>query len=217
MRQWQSAALAADCLFLLAFPRPANHPGREKAGVPGISPVDDGILWAVPPAVVWGTLLSWYDCKERRLPNWLTLGGAAAALLWRLGYGYFRDDGVGLFFDGFVSALVGGLFLLLPFLMRGAGGGDVKMLFAAGATVGLSRVVMLLLATSLAGVVMGIVMLITGHLDGARLKHYLRCLVDWRYDRKAGAAQLPPKDSEKVRIPFSIPIAFGMILAMLLP
>lgn len=162
---------------------------------------------------MWGTVLSWYDCRERRLPNWLTVGGAAVALAWRLGYG--KDWG--LFLDGFVAAVAAGLFLLLPFLMHGAGGGDVKMLLAAGAIVGLARLVNLLLVTSLAGVVMGLGMLLTGHLDGARLKHALRCLFDWRYDRKAGAANLPPKESERVRIPFSIPIAVGTLAALLWP
>ena len=174
--------------------------------------MDDSMLWVIPPALMWGAILSWFDCKERRLPNWLTISGAAVALAWRLGYG-----GWALAADGLVSAAAAGLFLLLPFLLHGAGGGDVKMLFAAGAIVGLSRLLAMLMVTSLAGVVLGVVMLATGRLDGARMKHGIRCLFDWRYDRKAGAAQLPPKESERVRIPFSIPIAAGMVVSLLIP
>ena len=37
---------------------------------------------------------------------------------------------------------------------------------------------------------------------------------DWRYDRPAGAAALPPKESAQVRIPFSVPIAVGLIVAL---
>ena len=99
--------------------------------------------------------------------------------------------------------------------MRGAGGGDVKMMFAAGAIVGWSQILMMLWVTSIAGVVMGVVMIICGKLDSARIKHCLRCAFDWRYDRKAGAALLPPKDSERVRIPFSVPITIGMIAALM--
>jgi prepilin peptidase CpaA len=143
------------------------------------------------------------------LPNWITLGGAAAALTLRLGYG-----GLPLFLNGFVAACGAGALLLLPFLMHGAGGGDVKMLFAAGAIAGSGRFLDMLIITSVAGVVMGVAMLVLGKLDGARLKHLWRALVDWRYDRKAAAARLPPKDSEKVRIPFSIPIAAGLIFAI---
>jgi Flp pilus assembly protein protease CpaA len=105
--------------------------------------------------------------------------------------------------------------MLIPFLMHGAGGGDVKMLFAAGAVAGWSRVLPLLWYTSLAGIVLGVGMMIAGRLDMSRVKHYARCLFDWRYDRKAGREALPPRESEQVRIPFSLAIAVGLVTALL--
>lgn len=162
-------------------------------------------------AAGWGGVLSWQDCRTRRLPNGLTLGGALLFLVARLGYG-----GWPLFLDGFAAAAVAGAFLLLPFLLKGAGGGDVKMLFGAGALVGWNPLLVMLWATSVAGVVMGIGMLAFGRLDGARLRHYVRCGVDWRYDREAGAAALPPKDSDRARVPFSVPITAGMLVALLM-
>ncbi len=168
-------------------------------------------LWLIPLLVgsVWSSVLSYYDLKWRILPNWLTLGGAAVALVGRLGF-----DGWPFLLDGFAAAAGAGAFLLIPFLLRGAGGGDVKMLFAAGAIVGWGKLLLLLWVTSLAGLVMGVAMLVTGQLDGARLKHFMRCVFDWRYDRKAGIAALPPKESAQVRIPFSVPIAVGLIVAL---
>lgn len=157
----------------------------------------------------WAGVLSWSDCRTRRLPNTLTVGGAAVALVFRLAYG-----GWPCLLDGFAAGAGAGAFLLVPFLLRGAGGGDVKMLFAAGAMVGWGRLFMLLWATSLAGLVMGLAMLAFGQLDGARLKHAVRCAVDWRYDRATGAAVLPPKDSAQVRIPFSVPIMAGLIIVL---
>lgn len=168
-----------------------------------------GELLTLAGAVLWAAHLSWQDCRSRRLPNAWTLGGAAAALIFRLGYG-----GWPYFLDGFAAAAAAGAFLLLPFLMRGAGGGDVKMLFAAGAVAGWARVFTLLWATSLAGLVMGLAMLALGQLDGARLVHYARCACDWRYDRKAAAAALPPKDLSRYRVPFSVPIAVGLLVAL---
>jgi len=165
------------------------------------------LLWVV--CMAWAGVLSWSDCRTRRLSNAWTLGGAAVALVFRLAYG-----GWPCFVDGFAAGAGAGAFLLVPFLLRGAGGGDVKMLFAAGAMVGWGRLFMLLWATSLAGVVMGLAMLALGQLDGARLKHVVRCAVDWRYDRKAGAAVLPPKDSAQFRIPFSVPISVGLLVAL---
>ncbi len=169
--------------------------------------VDVLLLWVVCAA--WAGVLSWSDCRTRRLSNAWTLGGAAVALVFRLAYG-----GWPCFVDGFAAGAGAGAFLLVPFLLRGAGGGDVKMLFAAGAMVGWGRLLVLLWATSLAGVVMGLVMLALGQLDGARLKHAVRCAVDWRYDRAAGAAVLPPKDSAQFRIPFSVPISVGLLVAL---
>jgi len=169
------------------------------------------LLWLIPLLLgcLWSFVLSYYDLKWRILPNWLTLGGAAVALVGRLGYG-----GWPCCVDGFAAAAGAGAFLLIPFLMRGAGGGDVKMLFAVGAIVGWSKLLLMLWATSLAGLVMGVVMLASGHLDGARLKHVMRCIFDWRYDRKTGAESLPPKESAQFRIPFSVPIAVGLIVAL---
>lgn len=168
------------------------------------------LIGLVVLVLIWSGYLSWLDFRTRRLPNWLTLGGAVVALVLRFGYG-----GMSSLVDGFAAACVAGLLLLVPFLMKGAGGGDVKMLFAAGAIAGWSHLFLLLWATSVAGVVMGVTMLLLGQLEGARLKHAVRSLFDWRYDREAGAASIPPKDSTKARIPFSIPIAAGLITALL--
>lgn len=165
---------------------------------------------ALTAVLGWAGYLSWCDLKTRKLPNAWTVGGAAVALMFRLGYG-----GVPLLVDGFAAACVAGGFLLVPFLMRGAGGGDVKMLFAAGAVAGWRGLFELLWMTSLAGLVMAVVMLAAGELDPARLKHTLRCAFDWRYDRASGAAALPPRESSRFRVPFSIPIAVGLLAALL--
>ena len=159
----------------------------------------------------WLVALCVYDFRERRLPNVLTLSLGAAALVWRLGYG-----GVSLFLDGLLGGLIGALFLLVPFLLGGAGAGDVKMLTAAGCCLGLARSALLLFYTSVAGCLMAIVMLVAGRVDASRCKHWLRCLFDWRYDRKAGREKLPPKTDERVRLPFGIAIACGVWLTLLL-
>ena len=134
-----------------------------------------------------------------------------------MGYG-----GTPMLVSGLLGGLAGGAFLFVPFLMRGAGGGDVKMLFAAGVMTGLARgdvmawprVLSLLWYTSLAGLVFGVTMILLGRADTRRLRHFFRSVFDWRYDRKAAAATLPPKTSKKVSIPFSVPITIGLLLAL---
>ena len=67
---------------------------------------------------------------------------------------------------------------------------------------------------SIAGLVLAIVLLCLGKVAAKRLLHYLRIIFDWRYDRKKGAEGLPPKESEKGRIPFGVAIAAGTLATL---
>ncbi len=161
-------------------------------------------LLAIVALSLWLAVLCYTDCRYRVLPNALTFGGALVALAVRYGAGGWAAGN-----SGFAGGIVCGLFLILPFILHSAGGGDVKMLFAVGCMMGLKRAAEVILFTSLAGLLLMFVMLLVGMADGRRLKHYMRCLFDWRYDRAAGKAALPPKENEKVRVPFGVAIAVG--------
>lgn len=152
----------------------------------------------------WLGYLCWSDAKYRRLPNVWTLGGLLAGLCVQAGF-----RGMAGFWDGLAAAGVCMLFLLIPFLIRAAGAGDLKMLAACGAFVGLRETPFLLMAVSFAGLFVAVAMLLTRQVTAARLKHALRCVFDWRYDRAAGRAAIPPKDDERARVPFGIAIALG--------
>ena len=84
------------------------------------------------------------------------------------------------------------------------------MLFAAGLTAGPGNTLNLILLVSLAGLILAVVMLLTKRVNSARLKHYLRCLFDWRYDRAEGRKSLPSPDTESCRVPFGVAIAAGL-------
>ena len=161
-------------------------------------------------ATPWLIALCVCDIRRRRLPNVLTLGGAAAALAVLLGAG-----GMAALLDGLAAGALCGLFLLLPFILRAAGGGDVKMLFACGIIAGMRHAMAFLLFMSFAGFVLAVVMAVAGRVDMVRLKHWGRCLFDWRYDRRAGRAALPPRESERGRVPFGVAIAAGLVAALL--
>jgi len=172
------------------------------------------LAWTILRAVLltpWLAVLCAKDLKTRRLPNAWTLGGLAAGLIVQFGWG-----GVGGLVDGLEAAGVCVLFLLIPFLVRAAGAGDLKMLAACGAFVGMRQVLMLLLAVSFAGFFVAVGMLITRKVGAARMKHAFRTLFDWRYDRKAGRAALPPKEDEGNRVPFGLAIAIGTLATLAL-
>jgi prepilin peptidase CpaA len=73
---------------------------------------------------------AWTDYRQRRIPNWLTMGGLALALLLRL------VSGPGMLIEGLIGVLLA-FVLTLPLLMLGVmGGGDAKLLMAIGAFMG---------------------------------------------------------------------------------
>lgn len=153
----------------------------------------------------WLGYLCFSDAKYRRLPNVWTLGGLAAGLLVQSGWWGWAG-----LKDGLAAAGVGVLFMLVPFLIRGVGAGDLKMLAACGAFLGLREMPLFLIATSFAGFFVLVWMIVARHANTARLKHLFRSVFDWRYDRKAGKAALPPKSDERVRVPFGVAIAIGV-------
>lgn len=97
------------------------------------------------------------DLRERRIPNWLSLGGIALGVV--LHSATRGGDGASL---ALLGALTGGL-LLLPFwLLRGMAAGDVKLMAAVGAHLGASLTLVAALATLIAGAALAIITLYRG-------------------------------------------------------
>lgn len=157
----------------------------------------------------WLGYLCWSDAKLRRLPNLLTLGGLAVGLCAQAGF-----NGMHGMTDGLCAAGIAVLFLLIPVIIRAAGAGDLKMLAASSAFIGVRQMPLYLMAVSLSGIFVLVGLIFANPFARARMRHLLQCVFDWRYDRKAGAAALPPKDDERMRVPFGIAIAIGTWLTL---
>ena len=75
------------------------------------------------------------DYRSLRIPNWLTFGGAAFALLYKTSIAASPLSGFGLAFGG----LAFGLAVMLPlYVVRAMGAGDVKLMAMVGAFLGFS-------------------------------------------------------------------------------
>ena len=106
-------------------------------------------------------LASWIDYSQRRVPNWLNLaliltGFAVQGM-------FFGLSGLSM---GFWGMLTGFSLLIVPWLMRGMGAGDVKLMAAIGVWLGAG----LTFYSFCLGVMIGGVMAVAMILSSGRLK-----------------------------------------------
>jgi prepilin peptidase CpaA len=113
--------------------------------------------WELTLAILIPALLyaSWIDYSERRVPNWLNAGLAAAGLIMQ-GV-FFGWPGVA---SGALGLLVGLGVLILPWAMHGMGAGDVKLMAAIGAWLGPWLTLLSFAAGGLIGGVVAVIMIL---------------------------------------------------------
>lgn len=125
----------------------------------------------LPPfiPVVAGLMLViavWRDLLHSRIDNWLTMSGACLALLLHI-------NASGL--QGAQDSLLGlciGLALLLPFYIKGGmAAGDVKLMAAIGACVGVQPIFWIAMYSLLAGSVLALSLLLVKRELGPGLLH----------------------------------------------
>lgn len=159
---------------------------------------------------IWLVVLGWYEYYRGILPNVLTFGGGAVALILNICLG-----GWGGLLNSLWGGLLGFLFLLVPFLLRSAGAGDVKMLAAVGLLVGYPLILYVLTLSSVIGMAMAFWIILARRLDAPRVRHLLKCCFCYHYDREEGRNALPPKNNDKTNgVPFGLAISVGTWLSI---
>ena len=149
------------------------------------------------------------DLRNRRIPNVLTFGAAAAGLLFHT----LAPQG-----EGFSTAVFGwflgvGAFFI-PFALGGLGGGDVKLLGALGAWLGPLATVWVVLYAGIAGGVMAIVVAIAqGYAKQAWSNIYL-LLAHWRVSGLRALPQITLAGSQGPRLAYALPIFAGTVVAV---
>jgi prepilin peptidase CpaA len=149
------------------------------------------------------------DLRTRRIPNVLTFGAAAAALLFHLG-----TRGV----DGGVASVsgwvVGVAFLLVPFALGSMGAGDVKLLGALGAWLGPVDAAWLGLYTGIAG---GAIALMVAARHGYLRQAYRNIwilLLYWRVLGVRPMAELTLESGNGPRLAYAAPIFAGTVATL---
>lgn len=151
------------------------------------------------------------DIRSRRIPNWLTLSGVCAGL--SLNWFLHGLDGLKSSVEGLLLGF--GVYFVL-YALRAMGAGDVKLMAAVGSVVGPSNWVAVFLASAMAGLILGVVLMVRK----GRVKETLRNtlfivgeLVHLRapYERRK---ELDVKDPRALKMPHGVAIAAGAMVCV---
>ncbi len=176
-----------------------------------MSPIE---LFFVVAVVVFTTAAAISDLTTRKLPNWLTVSAFVAGLLAHTVTGGL--SGLGFSLLGFAT---GFCILLVLWLIGGSGGGDVKLMGALGAWLGVGLTLQVfLVSTALAAMATG-ARLLAGTLSrgfGFVQRRYLATGLAAR--SRSGS----PRDREARRrqrqrrrmMPYAVPVALGTWLVL---
>ena len=154
-----------------------------------------------------------FDVGTRRIPNYITVGGLAVALVLRLSTG-----GVEALLGGLLGALLAFLITFPLFMLRSMGGGDVKLLTAVGAFLGPYNTFIALLATALVGGVLAIVVSLQRKRLGASITGTFSVMRGLALKAiSAGEVDaVPTLETEgAVTVPYGLAIAVGAVVGLL--
>ena len=169
--------------------------------------------WVLTAVVL---LAATWDMKWRRIPNWLTAPAFVLALALRV------PMGSGLLLDGFLAALIAFALSVPVFALGGLGGGDVKLLAAVGAFLGVDRLWGALLVTVLVGGGFALWAVIRQGRGQETLANMYIMITNLRsrdaytgWKGEEGDAPLTVRSAGAITRPYGVAIAAGAIYAVL--
>lgn len=87
--------------------------------------------WHFIILIIFLAVVCYYDIRQNRIPNWLNITGILAGVLYHLIVGQMAG-----FLDAMFGILAGGGIMLLLYIFKALGAGDVKLFAAIGAICG---------------------------------------------------------------------------------
>jgi prepilin peptidase CpaA len=173
-------------------------------------------VWPVSGPQAWTALIVAFvltvavsDVRWRKIPRWMTTTAVLAGLAYHLEFG------------GIVSALVATLIAFgigLSFFQLGAiGGGDVKLITALGALLGLDRWLVAMEIAVVAAALIGVLQALRRGVFRQMLRN-IGSLLRWVLSK--GGVPHPSinvQNQAMVRAPFGVAAALGTVLAVLKP
>jgi prepilin peptidase CpaA len=157
-------------------------------------------------AELLAVIAGWTDLRSRRIPNWLTVSGAAIGIAANVAFGGW---------NGLKTSLLGvglGLLLLLPFvLLRSLGAGDWKLAGALGAFTGPGTLIDVLLGSVFVAGVMALALVIYKGRTIQTMRnigHILISLVTFRLPGSRVSLDNP----DSLKVPYGVALAFTVVL-----
>ena len=161
-------------------------------------------------ALMVAALAAAIDIRSKRIPNLLTFGASAAALVY-----FGLVDGVPGLAHGTAGWITGiGLFLPI-FLLGGMGAGDVKLLGAIGAWLGPEQTMYCALYSVLAGGVLALAVAVERRYVGRALQNLWQLAGFWR---RAGIQPMPGLTLDEAagpRIAYGAAVLTGTLAVLL--
>lgn len=167
----------------------------------------DQSLYIAFGSVLVGTIAVFSDLKYRKIPNWLTFPAMLLGIILNL---VINDQA---WYFSIYGLLAGFLMFLLPFMLGGVGAGDVKLLMALGAFLGIKTTVWVGLYGGIAGGVLSLTAIIfrEGILKAKRM---LISLVISIWDKDFREMLFIPDRTSKSSIPYGLAIFIGLIAGL---
>ena len=161
-------------------------------------------------ALVLSLIAAGWDLASRRIPNLLTVTGMALGLAGHLALE--REAGLAWSLAGLVVGL--GL-LILPCVLGGMGGGDLKLMGALGALVGPASVFEIALVSAVAGGVLALGVALHRRVARAAFRQAFAALGWKTREPAAPLVAAPPARGALGTIPYGVAIGAGTWLCLL--
>ena len=152
-------------------------------------------------------VIAGWDLRFRRIPNYLTFSGALGGLGFQLGFHGFHG-----LLTGLAGLGLGLILLLVPYILGGMGGGDVKAAAALGAWLGLERAFVLFVYMSLSGGLIILVVWLWQRRLLAGVRGLWNFLLNWLLCRPVDSKPPSPASLKTNSIPYGAAMALGMVL-----
>ena len=160
-------------------------------------------------AVAVALVASVFDVRARRIPNVLTFGAAAAALVASVATA--GAAGAGTSAAGWLLALA----IWLPiYALGGMGAGDVKLMAAIGAWLGPVGGLVAALYAGVAGAVMAAGVALASGSARQTCSNVSLLMTHWRVAGFAPHAQLNLQSPTSAKLPYAVPILAGTLLTI---